>query len=174
MRSLVWSTGTSRQLFDEKHSQKALPGEYCTSSFEANNRLPHDKMELTQNKAVGEIEGSCSNLLTSVNEKSKNLRQLSFVGVKSGERRSCEHGWFFQCNPKNQSPPMEKRLNRRQWLCSCCKGRNHYSTGTRLNFVKFLWGVLSFKIPVFRNVLHENMPIIPHNDYWLVCHTLYK
>ena len=55
MQSLVWSTGTSRQFFYEKRSQMPLLREYCTSSFEANNRLTHDKMELTQEKAVGEI-----------------------------------------------------------------------------------------------------------------------
>lgn len=118
-----------------------LLGEYCTSSFEANNRLTHGKMELTQDKAVGEIAESCLGLLTSVNEKSKNFRQLSSVGVKSGERRSWEVGWFsFNATTKNQSPWMKKRLNRRQWLCPCCKGRNHYSTGTLhkvlvLNFI---------------------------------------
>lgn len=55
MRSLVWSTGTAIQFFYEKHSQIPLPGEYCTSKFEASNRLTHDKMERTQIKAVGEI-----------------------------------------------------------------------------------------------------------------------
>lgn len=65
-----------------------LLGEYCISNLEANNRLTHDKMEPTQNKAVGEIQESCQDLLASVDEKSKNFRQLSAVGVKLGEGRS--------------------------------------------------------------------------------------
>lgn len=54
-------------------------------------------MELTQGNAVGEIAESCLDLLTSVNEKSKNFRQLSLAGVKLGEEAGRLAG-FFQCN----------------------------------------------------------------------------
>lgn len=82
-------------------------GNTALAALEASNRLPHDQMELTQEKAVGETEESCLDLLTSVNRRSQNFRQLPLAEVKLGERRSCGVD-FFSAPTKNCFPQIKE------------------------------------------------------------------